>query len=290
MDRGRRVCKLGLMGLLACIALLAIASGAQARRHHGSHQGRRAVHHVRGVVVHRNARAGSFVVATSSGRLFAIHAANSPALGSYVSGPVRRMRNHTFALRRGRRGPERMHVKGSRTQARVHGTVSHVDGAGKTFVVSAEGVSMLVKGRLASALPAVGKVVTVTGTVDDENEGEIEEESLEEEGQDPSGFDIEGTILEVNPTLRTLKISADDDQASGESVIVHVPTTIDISTFQVNEEVDLTVTPLTGGEFELVATSSDEGEQGAEDEEDEQGEQGDDEEESEEEEEPGEDD
>ena len=90
--------------------------------------------------------------------------------------------------------------------------------------------------------------------------------------------------------MRTLKISADDDQASGESVIVHVPTTIDMSTFQVNEEVDLTVTPLTGGEFELVATSSDEGEQGAEDEEDEQGEQGDDEEESEEEEEPGEDD
>ena len=149
---------------------------------------------------------------------------------------------------------------------------------------------MLVKGRMASTLPAVGKVVTVTGTVDDENEGEIEEESLEEEGQDPSGFDIEGTILEVNPTLRTLKISADDDQASGESVIVHVPTSIDISTFQVNEEVDLTVTPLTGGEFELVATSSDEGEQGAEDEEDEQGQQGDDEEESEEEEEPGEDD
>jgi hypothetical protein len=295
MDRGRRVCKLALMGLLACVALLAIASGAQARRHHGDgHSGRRAVHHVRGVVVHHNARAGSFVVASSRGRLFAIHAANtnSPALGSYVSGPVRHLRNHTFGLRRGRRGLERMHVKGSRTQARVHGTVSHVNGAAKTFVVSAEGVSIIVKGRLASALPAVGKLVTVTGTVDDENEGEIEEEGLEEEGQDPSAFDIEGTILEVNATLRTLKISADDDQASGESVIVHVPTSIEpFSMFQVGQEIDFTVTPLTGGEFELVSTSSDEGEQGAEDDQgEEEGDQGDDEEESEEEEEPGEDD
>jgi hypothetical protein len=221
--------------------------------------------------------------------LYAIHG-HSPALGSYVGVSVRHLRNHTFAVRRGRKGPG-VHIKGRRTQVHVHGTVSHVNGAAKTFVVSAEGVSMLVKGRMASTLPAVGKVVTVTGTLDDENEGEIEEEDLQEEGEDNgAGFDIEGTILAVNETERTLTISADDDQSSGETVTVKVPTSIDIKMFTVGEEVDLTVTPLSTGGFELVSTSSDEGEQGAEDEEDEEGDQGDDEEESEEEEEPGEDD
>jgi len=249
-----RVRKLGLAGLVVCMALLVAASGAQARR----------IHHVRGVVVHRNSHAGSFVVANGRGRLFAIHAAKSPALGSVVAVSVHRLRNHTFAARRVR-------AKGASNHVRIHGAVTHVNGVAKTFVVSAEGVSMLVKsGRLAASLPAVGKTVTVTGTLDDENEGN-------------NGLDVEGTILEINPTTRTLTITAEDDQTENETVTVHVPTTIDITMFHVGEEVDLTVTPLTGGGFELVATSSDEGEQGAEDGEDEQGEQGDDENEEEEE-------
>jgi hypothetical protein len=203
---------------------------------------------------------------------------------------VRRLRNHTFAVRRGRRGPERPHIKGTRSQARVRGTVSHVNGAAKTFVVSAEGVSMLVKGRAASTLPAVGKMVIVTGTIDDENEGELEEEDLQEEGEDNSGFDIEGTILEVNTVARTLTVTAEDDQTENETVTVHVPMSIEISMFHEGEEADLTVSPLAGGGFELVASNSDDGEQGADDGEDEQGEQGDDEEESEEQEQEGEDD
>ena len=262
-----RVRKLGLAGLVVCMALLVAASGAQARR----------IHHVRGVVVHRNSHAGSFVVANGRGRLFAIHAAKSPALGSVVAVSVHRLRNHTFAARRVR-------AKGASNHVRIHGAVTHVNGVAKTFVVSAEGVSMLVKsGRLAASLPAVGKTVTVTGTLDDENEGQVEEEDLQEEGEDNNGLDVEGTILEINPTTRTLTITAEDDQTENETVTVHVPTTIDITMFHVGDEFDLTVTPLTGGGFELVATSSDEGEQGAEDGEDEQGEQGDDENEEEEE-------
>ena len=141
-----RVRKLGLAGLVVCMALLVAASGAQARR----------IHHVRGVVVHRNSHAGSFVVANGRGRLFAIHAAKSPALGSVVAVSVHRLRNHTFAARRVR-------AKGASNHVRIHGTVSHVNGLAKTFVVSAEGVSMLVKsGRLAASLPPVGRLVTVT--------------------------------------------------------------------------------------------------------------------------------
>jgi hypothetical protein len=261
-----RVRKLGLAGLVVCMALLVAASGAQARR----------IHHVRGVVVHHNSRAGSFVVANSRGRLFAIHAAKSPALGSNVAVSVHRLRNRTFAARR-------VKVKGASNHVRIKGTVSHVNGVAKTYVVSAEGVSMLVKsGRLAASLPPVRRLVTVTGTLDDENEGQVEEEDLQEEGEDNQGFDVEGTILEVNAMARTLIVTAEDDQTENETVTVHVPTTIDISMFHVGEEVDLTVTPLTGGGFELVSTSSDEGEQGADDGEDEQGEQGDDESEEEE--------
>jgi hypothetical protein len=263
----QRFPRLALTTLVAGLVLLGTASSAQARH--------RTVHHVRGVVVHRNRGAGSFVVANGKGRLFAIHAAHSPAVGSNVAVSVRRLRNGTFAARK-------VHAKGSSSRARIRGTVSHVNGAARTFVVSAEGVSMLVKGRAAGTLPAVGKIVTVSGTVDDENEGQLEEEDLQEEGEDNNGFDIEGVITEVNTMARTLTVSAEDDQTEGETVTVHVPTSIDISMFSVGEEVDLTVAQLSGGGFELVASNSDEGEQGAEDEEDEQGEQGDDEGEQEE--------
>jgi hypothetical protein len=268
MDRrsGGRVRRLALAGLFASLALLATATGAQARRH--------AIHHVRGVVVHHNVGAGSFIVANSRGRLFAIHAASSPAVGSVVKATVRRLRNDTFAAKK-------VHAKGSASHARIHGTVTHVNGAAKTFVVSAEGVSMLVKSSGLGTLPAVGKVVTVSGAIDDEDEGQLEEEDLQEEGEDNNGFDVEGTILEVNTVARTLTVSAEDDQTENETVTVTVPPSIDISMFHLGEEVDLTITPLSGGGFELVATSSDEGEQGAEDNEDEQGEQGDDEEEQE---------
>jgi hypothetical protein len=260
MDRrtGRRVGKLRLAGLAASLALLVGASGAEARRHH-------AVHHVRGVVVvHRNRGAGSFVVANARGRLFAVHGAQSPALGADVAVSVRRLRNDTFAARK-------VHANGTSSHSRIRGTVTHVNGAAKTFVVSAEGVSMLVKGRAAGALPEVGKLVTVTGTIDDENEGQLEEEDLQEEGEDNNGFDVEGMILEVNTVARTLTVTAEDDQTENETVTVDVPSSIDISAFHAGEEVDLTVTPLTGGGFELVASSSDEGEQGAQDGEDETG-------------------
>jgi hypothetical protein len=269
MDRrsGRRVRQLALAGLVASLALLVSAGGAEARRHR--------IHHIRGTVVHRNSHAGSFVVANGRGRLFAVHSAHSPALGSSVTVTVRRLRNNTFSARKTR-------VKGSSNHVRIHGTVSHVNGAAKTYVVSAEGVSMLVKGRAAGRLPAVGKSVTVTGALDDENEGELEEEDLQEEGEDNQGFDVEGTILEINTVARTLTVTAEDDQTENETVTVTVPASIDISKFKTGEEVDLTVKPLTGGGFELVASNSDQGEQGAEDGEDEQGEQSDDESEMEE--------
>jgi hypothetical protein len=251
--------------LVAAVALLGLAAGAQAKT-------RKAVG---GVVVHRNQHAGSFVVANGKGHLFAIHSASSPAVGTKVHVALRRLKNGTYSATSTRLGKHHPHV-------RVHGTVSHVSASGDSYTVSSRGVSLLVETRSGAKAPAVGTIVTVTGSADedqnegeeDQNEGNIEEEDLQEEGEDNNGFVLEGTIVEINELERTLTVSSDDDQESGETVTVHVPPALDISLFTINEEVELNVKPLEGGGFELLGSADDEGEQGAENGEDEQGEQG----------------
>jgi hypothetical protein len=251
--------------VVAAVALLGLAAGAQAKT-------RKAVG---GVVVHRNQHAGSFVVANGKGHLFAIHSASSSAVGTKVHVALRRLKNGTYSATSTRLGKHHPHV-------RVHGTVSHVSASGDSYTVSSRGVSLLVETRSGAKAPAVGTIVTVTGSADedqnegeeDQNEGNIEEEDLQEEGEDNNGFVLEGTIVEINELERTLTVSSDDDQESGETVTVHVPPALDISLFTINEEVELNVKPLEGGGFELLGSADDEGEQGAENGEDEQGEQG----------------
>jgi hypothetical protein len=251
--------------VVAAVALMGLAAGAQAKT-------RKAVG---GVVVHRNQQAGSFVVANGKGHLFAIHSASSPAVGTKVHVGLRRLKNGTYSATSTRLGKHHPHV-------RVHGTVSHVSASGDSYTVSSRGVSLLVETRSGAKAPAVGTIVTVTGSADedqnegeeDQNEGNIEEEDLQEEGEDNNGFVIEGTIVAINELERTLTVSSDDDQESGETVTVHVPPALDISLFTINEEVELNVKPLEGGGFELLGSADDEGEQGAENGEDEQGEQG----------------
>jgi len=258
---GRTVRRATLGGLVAAMALAGVASGAQARA-------------VRGTVVHRNARAHSFALADVHGRLFSIHARRSPRPGSMVVVSVRRLRNGTFAAGRVRILGRRAHAR-----VRVRGTVSYVDRRRGIFTLSARGVSMLVRtrrgrARMVDALPSVGTEVTATGTVDDQ--GELEDQSLQSDGSDTNGIDLEGTILAVNATARTLTVSADDDQQSGASVIVTVPAALDISKFAVGQEVELQVLPQPGGGYLLQGSASDEGVQGADDQADQQGNQGDD--------------
>ena len=251
--------------VVAAVALMGMAAGAQAKT-------RKAVG---GVVVHRNQQAGSFVVANGKGHLFAIHSASSPAVGTKVHVALRRLKNGTYSATSTRLGKHHPHV-------RVHGTVSHVSASGDSYTVSSRGVSLLVETRSGAKAPAVGTIVTVAGSADedqnegeeDQNEGNIEEEDLQEEGEDNNGFVVEGTIVAISELERTLTVSSDDDQESGETVTVHVPPALDISLFTINEEVELNVKPLEGGGFELLGAADDEGEQGAENGEDEQGEQG----------------
>ena len=227
---------------------------------------------LRGVVVHHNARAHSFTVADRAGRLYAVHARRSPRLQSIVVVSARRLHDGTFALVH-----ERTVGRHSR-QVRIRGVVSYVNRRSGAFTVSAPGVSMLVHSRrsgarAADALPAVGSDVVVSGTDD---QGELEDGSVQSTGTDTNGISLEGTILSVDSSARTLTVSADDEDASGSSVTVTVPATLDITQFAPGQEVELQVQPQSDGTYTLLGSAQDENAQSADDQGDEQGDQGDD--------------
>jgi len=229
---------------------------------------------VRGTVVHRNARARSFVVASTSGRLFAIHAGKGPSIASEVAVSVRRLRNGTYAALA-------THVVSSHRSARVrlHGVVTYVDRKNGTYTLSAGGVSMLVRTRsghaaaVADALPGVGTVVTATGAVDDN--GDLYQSAVQTDGTESTGIYLEGTVLAVDSSAGTITISSDDDDQAAGSIVVTVPSTLNISLFTVGEEVELQVTLAPDGTYVLVGSASDQGAQGANSQGSEQGDQGD---------------
>lgn len=215
---------------------------------------------VRGTVVHHNARAHSFVIAAGSGRLYAVHARRLPRIGMLVTVGMRRLRNGTFALQH-----ERVLRRGSR-RVRVLGTVSYVNRRAGMFTISAPGVSMLVRtsrrmARSADALPAVGTDVAATGTVDDQ--GDLENPTVQTQGTDTGAIQIEGTIISVDTTNRTLTVSADDSEQSGATLTVDVPSSLDITQFAANQEVELNVTPQSDGTYMLLGSASDDNAQQA---------------------------
>jgi hypothetical protein len=250
-----------LAGAVTVVAMAAAAGAAQAAVVHGT-------------VVHRNARAHSFVVADRAGHLFAIHAAHSPRPATDVTVSLRRLRNGTYAARR-------THVLAYHRGARVRlrGTVSFVDRRHGTFTLSARGVSMLVRtgrvraARMADAPPAIGTIVTATGTVDDH--GDLNDQTVQTDGTDTGSIDLEGTILAVDTTAGTITVSSTDDDQTAGSVLVSVPSTLNISMFTVGQEVGLQVTPQSDGSYVLAGSSSDQGAHGANNQGDQQGNQGD---------------
>jgi hypothetical protein len=239
-----------------CAALLAVAAPASAST-------------IKGTVVHRSAHARSFVVASAKGHLTAVHARRSPAIGRIVRVTARRLRNGTFAA-------VRVRAHGRRTHARLRGTVTFVDRGHRAFVVSARGASIRVGtaravSAAADSLPTVGTMVDVDATLDDQ--GDVEADDVNEVGHDTDGIELEGVVLAVDAANRTIQVSADDDDASGQSVLVHVPATFDISAFAPGQEVELTVTATADG-FVLQGSSRDDNATEADDDNNEQGDHG----------------
>lgn len=229
----------------ACTVILVAASSASAKT-------------LNGTVVHKNARAHAFVVASRGGRLAAIHAHRLPSVGRVVTVSARRLRNGTFVARH-----IRIRSHSRRRHARIRGSVTFVRPRHRSFVVSVRGASILVHGararRMATAsaagsLPPVGSVVEINATLDDQ--GNLESNEVHQVGEVTSGIELEGVVLAVDPLKRTLMISADDDNETGQSVLVNVPEELDITAFHVGQEVSLTVTSSAEG-FVLQNSSCD---------------------------------
>src|SRR4051794_2703736 len=194
---------------------------------------------VRGTVVHRNAHAHKLVVATRSGRLVAIRTSRAIRVGRVVS--VRGARIRTIGRTR---------------HARLHGTVTYVNRARRVFTLSARGASVLIHRRSSHAaraagddMPAAGNQATVNADLADD--GDVDANEVDEQGQDTNGIDLEGRILAIDTGARTLSVSADDDDESGSAVVVHVPGSFDLSQFTVGNDVELVVTKESDGSFTL---------------------------------------
>lgn len=225
--------------VIAAAAALALPAGASANTLHGT-------------VVHRIGHAHSFVVASRSGALRAVHSARRPALGRQVTVRARHLANGTYAARAvtlSRR---------TRRHARLRGVVTHVDRAQRAFVLSARGVSLVVQDS-STPMPAEGRTVVVDTTLSGNGDG-VEADDVQETG-DASTFEVEGIVKAVDQAAETLTVSADDDDQLGTDVVVTFPAGTDLSSYAPGSEVELRVTRNPDGTLSAVSGSRD-GEQG----------------------------
>jgi hypothetical protein len=223
-----------LVVAIAAAASLALAGPARAAT-------------LRGTVVHRNAHAHKLVVATRSGRMVAVRTTRAIRVGRVVS--VRGTRIRTIGRAR---------------HARLRGTVTFVNRARRVFTLSSRGASVLIRRRSAHAaraagddMPAAGNQVTVNADLNDN--GDVDANEVDQQGQDTNGIDLEGKVLAIDTNARTLSLSADDDDESGSAVVVHVPDGFDLSQFTVGNDVELVVTKESDGSFTLQKVGENEG-------------------------------
>lgn len=256
---------------------------------------------LKGVVVHVNKAAGSYVVAERGGAVTAVHAPTAPRPGTEVEVPARLLANGTYA-EAGKR------VKlGAETRAQVSGIVTYVDAdpAAPAYTVSKRGVSMLVHVRpeaegVASELPQVGGFVTAVGEIEKSvpaaepveevppPSGEEEEactvdpqqppldsppppfafwqRRVEADGVPLAYGDLAGTVAAVCPETGELLISADDAGESGKTLLLGQPAEgIDLARLQIGESILATATIAADGQLSLAGLAGDEWRKGADD-------------------------
>lgn len=229
-----------LAGALALMALFITAGPASA-----------ATKTVKGTVVHHNARAHAFIVASPSGRLTKVYARKSPALGRVV-------RVATRAGTKGRLRAVRVTSGARRRSAKLRGTVTYVDRRHSRFVVSAGGASILVKARRSKSrlraatdtVPPVGNAVLVVSSIDTSS-GDLQADQVDDLGQDQGEIEVEGIVKSVDTAAHTLVVSSDDEDQSGGTITVQLPATFDLSQFTVGSQVELKLVRQADGTFAL---------------------------------------
>lgn len=209
-------------------------------------------HHVKtlkGVVVHENSSAHSFVIAERSGRLDAVHG-HRMAVGEKVVVKARKLANGTFAAKR-----EKVVAKRRARDVELEGVVT-ADPSGPEVVVSGSGSSIPVDTSAASGdpNPQVGEAVDTTAEV--ETDGQVNAQDVTDIGQS-SAFRVEGKVLAVDDQARTLTISADDDGEGSASITVALPTSFDIAAYSVGDCVELTVTKAADGSLTAIQSFGD---------------------------------
>jgi uncharacterized membrane protein YgcG len=234
------IAKLGRSLVLTVLCCLAVAGTASAAT-------------LRGVVVHKNHHAHSFVVSLKGGHLASVHARHSPRLGRTVRIAAAPMHNGTWLAKK-------VSVGRSSRHATLRGVVTFVDRRHGEFTLSANGASVLIhrlsraqRAGVADASPTVGQNMTVEAGIDDR--GDLEEESSHDNGAQTSGIELEGVVTGISG--HTLQVSADDDNESGQTVTVTVPATFDMTAFTVGQEVKLLVTRQADNTFLLQGSAED---------------------------------
>ena len=216
----------------------------------------------RGTVVHKNRSAHKFVVATSSGRLVVVRSRRATRVGSLVRVSAARLRSDSWSARS-------IRTLGSRSHARLRGTVTYASRSRRAFTISTRGASVLVhqrrlRGRRAGTasdtMPATGDQVAVDTTIDGNDD--LEADDVKSEGQDDNGMELEGKLLAVDQAGRTLTVAADDDEQSGGTVTVDVPQSFDMTRFKVGDEAELQVAKQSDGSFVLTKADTEDDNQG----------------------------
>jgi hypothetical protein len=184
---------------------------------------------------------------------------------------ARRLSNGTFAA-------QQVHGRGHRGHTLLHGTITYVDPSGKRIVLSSNGVSLLMRtsrhhvhgAHVASdtELPAVGTVVEVSAVLPPG--GMPIAQDVTSVGTDLT-TKIEGSVVAVDTTARTLTISADDDDRSGAQLTIAAPDTFDLTTIQPGDEVELLVALHADGSYVLLGLAGDDDRENADDRGDQQG-------------------
>lgn len=249
---------------VATAAALTVTGVAQASNLHGT-------------VVHRNHKAHSFVVANAAGQMSAVHATRSPRIGSKVSLKATRLTNGTYK-------GAKVRAHGRAHRARIRGIVTFVDRAHNRFTLSSRGVSLLVRmahrprqAGTTTTLPSPGSDVTVTSNLDQSDDSTVVTTpgSVQSSPTPPAAgtpVSLEGTILSIDTTTRTLMLSADDSNASGQAISVTLPDTFDITAFHVGDQIEILATLNSDGTtYTAVASSGDQNAQQADNQGEDQG-------------------
>lgn len=192
-----------------------------------------------GVVVKVDRPSALTAVAGAHGSVALVHAKAGAKVGQRVSFEARRLGNGTLAA-------TSMRVTGQAKRVRVRGLVlAHRDGG---FVMSANGAALTVHESKQEDAPPVGSSVVVTASVAG---GELEQEDARPVLTDARSGAIEGHLVSGAPA-GSIAV-----RSEGLTLVISVPSTIDVSKFMPGDEVLASFQRQADGSLVLTAISGD---------------------------------